>query len=240
MIQEHIDANGFNMSCGQTALHPDCLESLGKQLVTPLYYPPYWNIEGETIEMLQVLFNTKNDVLLITGTATHGIESVINSTLEKGEKILTVDSGVFGHLYKEVADITGACPKELYVERGKSISPEAIRAELLKDPEIKMVSVCFVETSMGTMNPIKEIGNVLKEFPDVLYMVDGVSAAGAVDIRVDDWGIDFLCTSGQKTLNAPQGVAIVTVSKKGWKKLIIVKHQYRPCVWTSLFGVIII
>jgi serine---pyruvate transaminase len=77
-----------------------------------------------------------------------------------------------------------------------------------------------VETSRGTTNPIDEIGRMLQaEFPHVLYMVDSVSGLGAADVRVDDWGIDFCCTSGQKAVNAPQGTAIVSVSSKGWQAI---------------------
>jgi len=208
-----------NMSCGQTALSPSCLEALGRQLDTPLYYLPYWQTEAETIAMLRELLHASGDILLITGTATYGLEAVMNTALEPGDKIVTVNTGVFGQLLTELATVTGACPDEIWVERGLGVDPEAIRRKLLADPAVKMVAVVAVETSMGTMNPIREIGRVLRDFPDVLFMVDAVSAAGAVEVRVDDWGIDFCCTSSQKTLNAPQGVAVVAVSEKGWRAI---------------------
>jgi aspartate aminotransferase-like enzyme len=213
------DESCFNMSCGQTALSPSCLEALGEQLDTPLYYLPYWKIEAETIAMLRDLLHASGDVLLITGTATYGLEAVMITVLEPGDKILTVNTGVFGQLLTELATVTGGRPNEIWVERGQVVDPEAIREQLRADPSIKMVAVVAVETSMGTTNPIREIGEVMREFPGVLLMVDAVSAAGAIDVRVDEWGIDFCCTSSQKTLNAPQGVAIVTVSEKGWRAI---------------------
>lgn len=59
----------LNMSCGQTDLHPNCLGALARQVGTPIYYPPYWELELETIGLLRRLMHTQNDVLLIT----HGL-----------------------------------------------------------------------------------------------------------------------------------------------------------------------
>ncbi len=89
---------------------------------------------------------------------------------------------------------------------------------MLKDPTIKLVGVVHVETSRGTMNPIAAIGRMLKaEFPEVIYLVNSVSGLAATDLRLDEWGIDICCTSSQKAVNAPQGVAIVAVSPKAWQ-----------------------
>jgi len=218
-VTTKLTQNRFNMSCGQTALTPTCLAELSEQLDTPLYYLPYWQTEAETLAMLRDLLQTNNEILLITGTATYGLESVMNTVLEPGDKILTVNSGVFGQLLAELAVVVGAQPEEIWVERGHAVKADAIRDKLRTDPAIKMVAVVAVETSMGTVNPIAEIGEVLREYPNVLYMVDAVSAVGALPIRVDAWGIDFCCTSSQKTLNAPQGVAVVSVSNKAWRAI---------------------
>jgi aspartate aminotransferase-like enzyme len=60
---------------------------------------------------------------------------------------------------------------------------------------------------------------MLAEFPDVIFMVDAVSALGAVPLRVDAWGIDVCCTSPQKCVNGPQGLAIASVSDKAWRTI---------------------
>lgn len=206
----------LNMSCGQTDLHPACLAALGRQLGTPIYYPPYWELELETISLLRRLMHTENDVLLITGSATYGEEAAILSIVEPGQKVITVNSGVYGQVLTELVNITGGEPIEIRIEEGKAVTPEQIRNALLKEPDVVMVAVVHCDTSMGTMNPIAEIGAVLTEFPDVLFMVDAVSALGAIELRVDEWRIDVCCTSPQKCVNGPQGVAIVSVSDKAW------------------------
>jgi len=118
----------------------------------------------------------------------------------------------------DLVRVVGAVATEIKVPAGQSVTPAQIREALLRDPTIKMVGVVHVETSRGTMNPIEAIGHMLKaEFPDVVYLVDSVSGLAAADLRFDEWGIDICCTSSQKAVNAPQGVAIVAVSPKAWQ-----------------------
>jgi aspartate aminotransferase-like enzyme len=57
------------------------------------------------------------------------------------------------------------------------------------------------------------------EFPGALYLVDAMSAFAALELDVDHWGIDILCTTTQKALNAPQGIAIVAVSDRAWDRV---------------------
>jgi alanine-glyoxylate transaminase/serine-glyoxylate transaminase/serine-pyruvate transaminase len=100
---------------------------------------------------------------------------------------------------------------------GRAVTPEMIRSALEADPEIAMVAVVHCDTSTGIINPIGEIGTLLKNhFQDVIFLVDAVSSAGAVEVRVDDWNIDICFTSAQKCINGPQGIAIVTVSPFAW------------------------
>ena len=208
----------INLSCGQTDLYPLALAEMGKQLHTPIYYLPYYDLEIACIKMLQEMLHTTNDVLTLIGTATYGEEAAMLSALEHGDHVLTVNTGLFGQVLTDLARAVGAEPTEIRLAAGQSVTPDQIRAALQQDPTIKMVAVVQVETSRGTVNPVDAIGRMLqREFPHVLYMVDAVSGLAAVDLQVDEWGIDICCTSSQKAVNAPQGVAIVSVSPKAWK-----------------------
>ena len=209
----------FNMSCGQTSLYPECLSALGEQIHQPIYYPEYWGTEIAVIDMLRQICHTKNDVLLITGSATYGEEAAMLSLLEPGDKVLTVNTGMYGQVLTDLARITGAQPVEIKIEEGKSVNPEMIWRELARDPGIKMVAVVYADTSQGTVNPIAEIGEMMKDFPNVLLIVDAVSALAAMELRLDDWRIDVCCTSAQKCVNAPQGTAIVIVGNRAWNVL---------------------
>ncbi|MDE2847214.1 MAG: aminotransferase class V-fold PLP-dependent enzyme [Gemmatimonadota bacterium] len=210
----------INMSCGQTPLSPACLAAIGKQLVEPVYYSHYPEIEKETCLMLKELMHTGNGPMLIPGSAVYGLEAAMLGTVESGDRVLTVQTGVFGRLLTELARFAGGDTTEIALAEGQSVDPETIRGHLLEDPEIRQVALVHCETTTGTLNPIEAVGRMLKdEFPDVIYMVDCVSSFGGVEVRVDEWGIDLMVTTTQKCLNAPQGLAIVVAGEKAWDKI---------------------
>ena len=210
----------INMSCGQTPLSPACLAAIGEQLVEPVYYSHYPEVEKETFLMLKELMHTGNGPMLIPGSAVYGLEAAMLGTVESGDRVLTVRTGVFGRLLTELARFAGGNTTEIALEEGQSVDPETIRRYLLGDPEIGQVALVHCETTTGTLNPIEAVGRMLKEeFPHVIYMVDCVSSFGGIEVRVDDWGIDLLVTTPQKCLNAPQGLAIVAASEKAWDKI---------------------
>ena len=207
----------INMSCGQTPLSPACLAAIGEQLVEPVYYSHYPEIEKETLLMLKELMHTRNGPMLIPGSAVYGLEAAMLGTVESGDRVLTVQTGIFGRLLTELARFAGGDTTEIGLEEGQSVTPETIRRHLLSEPDIKLVALVHCETTTGTLNPIEQVGRMLKnEFPHVIYMVDCVSSFGGIEVRVDDWGIDLMVTTPQKCLNAPQGLAIVVASEKAW------------------------
>ena len=210
----------LNLSCGQTDIYPQALMEMGRQLQTPIYYPPYWETELACIHSLQKLMHTQNEIMLMVGTATYGEEAAMNSLLEPGDELVTINTGVFGQVLTDLARVVGGQPYEIVRPAGESVSVEEVRQALKEHPKARMVAVVHVETSRGTVNPIDKIGKMLRaEFPQVLYLVDAVSGLGAAELRLDEWNVDLCCTSSQKAANAPQGVAIVAVSPRSWKAM---------------------
>lgn len=86
----------INMSCGQTFLSDRARAYMSRQVYEPIYYPKYYASEEKTVDMLKELYKTKNDVLIATGTGTYGIEMGFRSTFEPGEKVLVINTGIFG------------------------------------------------------------------------------------------------------------------------------------------------
>jgi len=101
------------------------------------------------------------------------------------------------------------------VDYRKAISPEDICEKLADEKDIKAVAVVHNETSTGVVNPIEEIGGVVKEY-GALYLVDMVSSAGGDTVKTDYWQIDLGCTTSYKCMNCPPGLAIVSVSDDAW------------------------
>ena len=82
---------------------------------------------------------------------------------------------------------------------------EAIR------PETILISVMFANNEIGTIQPIKEIGEIAKEH-GILFHTDAVQAFGQVPIKVDEYHIDMLSASGHK-LNGPKGIGFLYIRK---------------------------
>jgi pyridoxamine--pyruvate transaminase len=210
----------LNLSCGQTDLHIEAREAMARPLPQPIYYPPFHELEGDCLLMLRTLLHTTADVLLPIGSATYGEEAAFSTILEKDDTCVTVNTGLFGQVLTDLVRIVGAQPVEIKLPPGQSVTVEQARASLQAHPQARMLAVVHVETAAGTVNPVREIGSMIREdFPHVLYLVDAVSSLTSEPLFVDQWGIDVCCTSAQKCLNGPQGISIVSVSERAWNAI---------------------
>jgi predicted phosphoserine aminotransferase len=87
------------------------------------------------------------------------------------------------------------------------------------------ITVVHNETSTGVMNPMKEIGDVMKKYPDVIFMVDAVSSMAGAKIDFEGWGIDLCVASVQKAFALPAGLAVAVISDKALAKAEKVEHR---------------
>src|SRR5438477_315791 len=87
-----------------------------------------------------------------------------------------------------------------------------------RSPEAKAVFATLSETSTGVGHDIEAFGKLVAK-TDALLVVDGISGLGAMECRVDAWGIDVCVTGSQKALMLPPGLAFVSVSEKAWRKI---------------------
>jgi aspartate aminotransferase-like enzyme len=104
---------------------------------------------------------------------------------------------------------------ELISEPRRSIDPAHVRDKLAAEQDVKAVAVVHNETSTGVVNPVAEIGKIVKDY-SALYVVDTVSSVAGDVVRTDQWQIDVNCTGCYKCMNCPAGLAIVAVSDRGW------------------------
>ena len=160
---------------------------------------------------LQKLFGTQDPIFISTSSAWGVMEGALRNVTQK--KVLTCMCGAFSDKWNNVAKRCGKEAGALQVEWGKHIGPEDLRKEL-SSGEYDSVTLVHNETSTGVMNPLPEIMAVLKEFPDVISIVDTVSSCSAVPIPKDELGIDVMLTGSQKALALPPGMALFSVSQK--------------------------
>ncbi len=176
----------------------------------------YQEILGKVLEGLKYVFQTKNDVLVFTSSGTGSMEGAIVCTAQPGKKTLIVQGGKFGERWGEVCAAFDIPHTIMNVEWGKGADVGLIEKALKDDPTIGAVVVVHCETSTAAASNIEAIAKVVSQTPAVL-IVDAISSAAAMPIKVDEWGIDIVCTGSQKALMLPPGLAFSVVSEKAWK-----------------------
>lgn len=160
---------------------------------------------------LQELFNTKQPVYLSTSSAWGIMEGAIRNLVQK--RVLNCMCGAFSDKWLDVSLRCGREAEGLRVEWGQPISPAELNKKLATG-QYDAVTLIHNETSTGVMNSLTEIAEVFRRYPDVISIVDSVSALSAVPIATDELGLDVLLTGSQKALALPPGLAIFTASER--------------------------
>ncbi|NLX10859.1 MAG: alanine--glyoxylate aminotransferase family protein [Chloroflexi bacterium] len=160
---------------------------------------------------LKQTFYTENPVYLYTSSGTGIWESASRCGVRDEAKILHLTCGAFSERWAEVSQLNGKQTDVIAVEWGKAVKPEQL-AEALQRERYDAVACVMNETSTGVCNPIPEYAEVLRDYPDTLFLVDVVSAFAGTKIETDAWGIDVCLTSTQKAFALPPGMAFGAVS----------------------------
>ncbi len=200
---------------GPTPIPPEILEVMSRQMINHRG-PQFAELIHAITSRLKEVFQTKGDVLILTGSGTGGMEAAIVNTLSPGDKVLVVSNGFFGERFADIAEAFGAEVERLRFEWGSPIDPDAVRQALSQDPGIKAALVTHNETSTGVTSDLASISAVVREF-DKLLVVDAISSLGAIDLPTDAWGCDVVVTASQKGWMVPPGLAMVSVSQKAWQ-----------------------
>jgi aspartate aminotransferase-like enzyme len=162
---------------------------------------------------LQTLFGTRQPVFLSTSSAWGVMEAAVRNLVSR--RVLNCMCGAFSDKW---LDVSRRCAKEaepLQVDWGRHIDPAALDQKLASG-DFDTVTLIHNETSTGVMNPLQEICEVVRKYPEVALVVDTVSSFSAVPIAMDELGIDVLLTGSQKALALPPGFSLFAVSEKAF------------------------
>ncbi|MEK7286035.1 MAG: alanine--glyoxylate aminotransferase family protein [Nitrospirota bacterium] len=205
----------YLLAPGPTQISPEVLLAMAQPIIHHRA-PEFAALLGRVKEDIKWLYQTQNDVLILASTGTGGMDGTVSNFFSPGDHALVVNGGKFGERWTKICKAYGLVAEEIIVEWGHAVCPDQIKAALEKDPSIKGVFVQASETSTGVAHPIKEIGEIVKNYAGCLMVVDAVSALGVFDIQTDAWGIDIMVAGSQKALALPPGLAFVSVSQKAW------------------------
>ncbi len=166
---------------------------------------------------LKKVFGTKQDVLMITGSGTSGLETAVVNAAQAGDDVLVLVSGSFGDRFAQICDAHKMKTHRIDVEWGEEINVDEVANYLKENKNIKAVFMTQCETSTGIMNPVAELSQAVQENSDALVIVDGVSCVGGVETEMDAWGVDIFVTGSQKAMMLPPGLTFIAVSEKAWQ-----------------------
>lgn len=188
------------------------LTDYGSADLEPEYAAEYTRVQAG----LGAILGTANKMAIMTGEGMLALWGALKSCIVQGDRVLAVSTGVFGHGIGEMAEQIGAQVR--YVEFGydRIADPDEVE-KAIRQFRPKMVTAVHCETPSGTLNPVAEIGMLVRKYEVPLYYVDAVSSAAGVPVRADDWGIDLCLVGTQKALSAFPDLAIVAVSERAWE-----------------------
>jgi 2-aminoethylphosphonate-pyruvate transaminase len=171
-------------------------------------------LEGK---LLQVFggHRQSHSVLLVTGSGTSALEAAISTFVPPGQKLLVASNGAFGERLQEIAAVHGVEDRPLRYDWGSAIEPQAVAARLEGDSRIFAVAMVHHETSVGILNPLREVGEVVARHGR-LFFADCISSLGGEEIDVQRDHIDVCVACPNKCLHGVPGVAFVCVSRRVW------------------------
>lgn len=202
---------------GPVDVEDDVLAAMCEPIL-PHYGREWLEIYHETVERLQQVFGTQNDLFLMVGPGTAGLDAALGSLLRTGDKVLIPRNGFFGQRLGVVAQNYGLDVRVVTAAPGQPIDAQEVRQFLSAEPDIRAIAVVHLETSTGVLNPLPEIAAAANEF-GVPIIVDAVSSLGGIPLPVDEWGIDVCVSVVNKCLGCPAGLAPVSVSQRAWEQM---------------------
>lgn len=162
---------------------------------------------------LKNMWSCDGEAFVVAGSGTLAMEMALANNLKKGDKYLLVSNGFFGDRFIEIAERKGLDLVTLQAPWGQSVTAGQVE-EKLSEGGFRAVSVTQVDTATGVIAPVKEIGEVIKKYEDVLYIVDGVCSVGAEPADMAECGIDVLFTGSQKAFGVCPGLMMLWANRR--------------------------
>jgi len=165
---------------------------------------------------LRDVFQTENDVLVLTASGSGAMEAAVVNLLSPGDRVLAISGGKFGGRWVELCETFGLDALPFDVAWGKAADPGEIDRILADRGPFEAVLATHSETSTGVLHDIEALGNVVRGH-GCYFVVDAISGLGANELKTDEWHVDVALTGSQKALMVPPGLAFISVSERAWK-----------------------
>ena len=148
------------------------------------------------------------EAVLMQGSGTFAVESVVSSIIPRDGKLLVVINGAYGQRMAQIARTLAIPTETILSPEAQPIDPAQIEKVLARDPAITHVGTIHCETTTGILNPVQEVGGVVRSLRRA-FIVDAMSSFGGVPMDIRGWGIDFLISSANKCIQGAPGFGFV-------------------------------
>ena len=181
--------NTLLLGAGPSNIAPATYHALAAPILGHMH-PYFIKVMDGVKEFLQQLMNTDNQLTVPLSTSgSGGMAAAFANSVEPGDPVLILQNGVFSERMSEMARRLEADLTVLEFPWGEPVRTEVVEAEL-KKRHYKVVGMIYGETSTGVLNPVPEIGSLLKD-TDTIFLVDAVPTMGGCPLMVDQWGMLF-------------------------------------------------
>jgi aspartate aminotransferase-like enzyme len=199
---------------GPVEVHPDILAAMGTPMIGHRT-KEYAELHARVTYDLKKLLFTDDRVFLATSSAFGVMEGAIRNLV--GKRCANFCNGAFSDKWHDVTKRCGKKADAIYFDWGTPVTAKAVE-KALGTGKYDSMTMIHNETSTGVMSPLPEIAEVMRKFPEVMFIVDTVSSMSALKIPVDELGIDSCIFGVQKAFALPPGLAVFTASEKALKR----------------------
>jgi len=201
------------MGPGPSDVHPRVTGAMARPCIGHLD-PAFIGMMDEVKSMLQYAFQTSNQLTIpVSAPGSAGMETTFQNVLERGDKVIICQNGVFGGRMKEVAERCGALAVMVEDDWGKPVDPQKVEDAFKANPDAKVLAFVHAETSTGARSDAQTLCKIAHDH-DALALVDAVTSLGGSELKVDDWGIDAIYSGTQKCLSCTPGISPVSFSER--------------------------
>lgn len=172
----------------------------------------------ESLDLLQHVFQTRQPVMMLSAAGSGAMEAALVNILSPADEALFVVSGKFGERWWKMGQAYGVKCYVLEVPWGEAVSLSQLEGELKKHPRVKAVFCQACETSTAVAHPIQEMAGTIRQYAhDCLFVIDAMTAMGAMPLPMDEWDLDVVVSGSQKAFMLPAGLSFIALSERAWK-----------------------
>lgn len=203
---------------GPSDVNPRILAAIGRPTIGHLD-PEFIRLMDEIKLLLQYAFKTSNPLTLpISAPGSAGMEAAFVNLLERGDKVIVCQNGVFGGRMKENVERCGATAVVVSDQWGVAIDIDKVEDALKQHPDASVLAFVHAETSTGVRSDARALATLATQY-GCLSIVDAVTSLGGIELDTDGWGLDVVYSGSQKCLSCVPGLSPITFSPKAVERI---------------------